>query len=114
MAAQEFTPAFRDRWVRALRSGEYEQTRGRLRDATGFCCYGVACDLIDPDGWEGAGNWGFISHHNAVALPNQTVFRLAVALERLNLQGDNDKGKDFSYIADKLEAYKFPEAEVPA
>lgn len=32
-------------WVKALRSGEYEQTRSWLRDDDGFCCLGVACDV---------------------------------------------------------------------
>lgn len=37
------------KWVEALRSGEYEQGRGRLRvtDNAGdsFCCLGVACEI---------------------------------------------------------------------
>lgn len=32
-------------WIEALRSGNYQQTRGRLRDTTGFCCLGVAEDI---------------------------------------------------------------------
>lgn len=32
-------------WVKALRSGDYKQGRGRLRDGKFFCCLGVACDL---------------------------------------------------------------------
>lgn len=38
-------------WVEALRSGEYEQTRGILtrinsdEEPVGHCCLGVACDL---------------------------------------------------------------------
>jgi hypothetical protein len=32
-------------WVEALRSGEYKQARGRLRDEDKFCCLGVLCDL---------------------------------------------------------------------
>jgi len=32
-------------WVEALRSGEYEQTTGRLRYMDAFCCLGVLCDL---------------------------------------------------------------------
>lgn len=33
-------------WVRALRSGEYEQGQGQLRDFEDrFCCLGVLCDL---------------------------------------------------------------------
>jgi hypothetical protein len=37
-------------WVDALRSGDYQQTTGRLRRethsaGTGFCCLGVLCNL---------------------------------------------------------------------
>lgn len=50
------------RWVRALRSGRYRQTTGKLRarnkagNATNnFCCLGVLCDLYAQDhpeaGW---------------------------------------------------------------
>lgn len=47
-------------WLSALRSGDYQQTRGRLKKPDGFCCLGVLCDLyikennlhwdIDEDG----------------------------------------------------------------
>jgi hypothetical protein len=32
-------------WVNALRSGEYNQTKERLRKGENFCCLGVLCDL---------------------------------------------------------------------
>lgn len=32
-------------WLAALRSGEYKQTTGVLKDACGYCCLGVAADL---------------------------------------------------------------------
>ena len=48
------------KWVDALRSGKYTQTRGVLRNDEGnepkFCCLGVACDLYaketNVDGWQ--------------------------------------------------------------
>jgi hypothetical protein len=46
----------RELWVKALRSGDYEQTTGDLRNGTGFCCLGVACDLYANT--EGEGAWG--------------------------------------------------------
>ena len=40
-------------WIPALRSGDYKQGKGRLRDSKDrFCCLGVACDLIDPNAWD--------------------------------------------------------------
>lgn len=38
-------------WVRALESGKYEQTSGNLKTDEGFCCLGVACNLVDPNAW---------------------------------------------------------------
>ena len=35
----------KDKLVYALRSGEYTQTHGCLRNDTGFCCLGVATDI---------------------------------------------------------------------
>lgn len=32
-------------WLTALRSGEYEQGHGNLRNGDKFCCLGVLCDL---------------------------------------------------------------------
>lgn len=34
------------KWVAALRSGEFNQARGRLRTDTGFCCLGVLCEIF--------------------------------------------------------------------
>lgn len=35
----------------ALESGRYPQTTGTLRDHDGYCCLGVACDVMTPDRW---------------------------------------------------------------
>jgi hypothetical protein len=37
-------------WVDALRSGLYEQGRGRLSDGTKYCCLGVACEVAIANG----------------------------------------------------------------
>lgn len=34
------------KWVNALRSGKYHQTRGNLQDEDGYCCLGVACRVF--------------------------------------------------------------------
>lgn len=49
----KFTQELKDKWLTALRSGEYSQTSYSLRDENGFCCLGVLCDIIDPEGWCG-------------------------------------------------------------
>lgn len=49
-------PEIKERWVAALRSGEYAQTMGFLHDKEGFCCLGVLCEIAVADGviekWE--------------------------------------------------------------
>lgn len=40
----------KERWISALRSGDYPQTKGTLRDADGYCCLGVLCDIAAKDG----------------------------------------------------------------
>jgi hypothetical protein len=45
------TPEFKAKWIEALRSGKYQQTRGALKDDKGMCCLGVAADLIDSSQW---------------------------------------------------------------
>ena len=48
-------PDIADRWVAALRSGEYEQGRSVLRSTDNtYCCLGVLCDLAAQDG---VGEW---------------------------------------------------------
>lgn len=46
-------------WVAALRSGKYEQGNGLLHYESSdagpngaYCCLGVLCDLLSPEGWE--------------------------------------------------------------
>jgi hypothetical protein len=40
----------KDKWVRALLSGDYSQTEGTLRRGNTFCCLGVLCDLAEREG----------------------------------------------------------------
>lgn len=35
-----------EKWVAALRSGKYQQTKDQLQNEYGYCCLGVACDLF--------------------------------------------------------------------
>lgn len=40
--------AIKAKWVEALRSGEYQQTQGKLHDNTSnsYCCLGVLCRVV--------------------------------------------------------------------
>lgn len=41
----KMNPQVKEMWVNALRSGDYNQTQGKLRTPGGFCCLGVLTDL---------------------------------------------------------------------
>jgi hypothetical protein len=43
-------PAVKEKWIEALRSGDYEQGKGALSIAGTYCCLGVLCDLAVKDG----------------------------------------------------------------
>lgn len=43
------------KWLAALRSGEFPQTQGHLRDHKGYCCLGVACEVYRRE--TGRGRW---------------------------------------------------------
>lgn len=84
----------KNRWILALRSNEYDQGTGRLRDANdGYCCLGVLCDLAAQDGvgqWtdlnqrsypEAQGikpQWAFTPYGGGVEEEQETVLPLAV------------------------------------
>jgi hypothetical protein len=39
----------KDKWVAALRSGEYKQGKRKLRNKDKFCCLGVLCDVYSKE-----------------------------------------------------------------
>jgi hypothetical protein len=102
----------RRKWVDALRSGNYKQTRGVLRGlaSQGFCCLGVACDV------SGITKWIYGTYDGAAAnLPPSVVEWLGVEKDgrfyteipenkARNLVTLNDAfGYDFNKIADLIE-----------
>lgn len=36
------------KWIKALRGGEFKQTTNVLQDEKGYCCLGVACEILMP------------------------------------------------------------------
>lgn len=44
-------PEVKEKWIAALRSGEYRQARGVLNDGQGgYCCLGVLCEVAKQEG----------------------------------------------------------------
>lgn len=64
----------KNKWVEALRSGEYVQTKNMLKSVDGgFCCLGVLCDIHAQESsgkWEEDDDSGFCYYdHNQEILP---------------------------------------------
>lgn len=38
-------PEIKEKWLQALRSGDYKQSVGFLKTDAGYCCLGVLCEL---------------------------------------------------------------------
>ena len=113
----EETLELRDRWAAALRSGDYEQGNGKLRDGNKWCCLGVLGDLLVRDGLvDGDDCWEAGELQERGELPNTTSIPRAY-FPRLRWPNDptttwpqdilismNDEGgRTFAEIADAVE-----------
>ena len=93
--------------VKALRSGEYQQTRNQLRKDDSFCCLGVACDI------SGLGNWSesvygktkvFIYAENSGVMPSFVMdFYGFTHKGAIILSNMNDSGSSFEEISVVIE-----------
>ncbi len=96
----------RARWIAALRSGEYKQARGKLRDGNAMCCLGVLCDVADPRGWkEVASSW---EYQGRDSYPPTDLLRKVGVTSQGALANRNDGRSDFkphsfAEIADFIE-----------
>lgn len=116
-------PALKDRWVQALRSGDYTQGRGFLRQGDLFCCLGVLCDLMGVE-WEEVDAPTYravwtdpdtgVTQRGVETLPTILAAKLGVesvvrvALEDgevTSLTALNDGGSSFAEIADVIEEW---------
>ena len=114
---------FKEQWLAALRSGNYNQTSGYMKRDDAFCCLGVAYNILhkekEDNGWIkppvsfGRGNVFYTSVGKAY-LPGegdypsdvwealvQDVFPMTSWLTHLSNM--NDSGKTFDEIADLIE-----------
>jgi hypothetical protein len=110
-------PHIKSKWVAALRSGQYKQGSGRLRDKKNrFCCLGVLCNLhaqafpefaageLNPlryAGYEGCippivMKWADIEDNRGGWV--------VIDGSRRALTGHMDAGRTFAEIADAIEA----------
>lgn len=101
------------KWVKALRSGQYPQSGGNLKDKFGYyCCLGVLCD-IQGAAWTQSKNKnregstpridGEIAHRNGEQYVRDKFAGGLSKAEQVNLASKNDLGRTFPEIADYIE-----------
>jgi hypothetical protein len=105
----------KQKWVSALRSGEYQQCRGYLRTDNGFCCLGVLCDLYGKENnveWQHNEVDGYLYEKHSTVLPLSVMEwadvdgRSADICNRTEtLAKLNDSGSTFNEIADLIEEH---------
>lgn len=117
---KELREELRAEWVKALRSGEFQQCQGQLSSGGGFCCLGVAAELVHrrfPEvlpvaalsSEDGELEWRDYGPETYCLPP---VAQAALGLlddcgdfgDGRSLANLNDQGKTFSEIADVIES----------
>ena len=99
-------PEMKQKWIEALRSGVYQQGRGKLRwENNSYCCLGVLCDIVDPSGWSSEAEDQRYTHHDREGFPPYEVTDKVGLLchEIHNLALMNDDGVSFEEIANHIE-----------
>lgn len=115
---RKMDPVVKQKWLEALRNGEYAQGKQRLNRNNEFCCLGVLCDLY---GKEKETNWwrpeerqndGTLSFLNEmVYIPKEVMewAKLSNAYGMINEVADlaamNDGGNTFEEIATVIEEH---------
>jgi hypothetical protein len=99
------------KWAAALESGEYQQTKGVLRDPNGFCCLGVLCNIhaqenpeiaakeSDPDSYLGEVEVIPYQVQDWAGLSSVDGSLTTSATGDIMLAEENDKGMKFPQIA---------------
>ena len=100
----------KEKWLNALRSGDYQQTRQYLHKEDGFCCLGVLCDLYGKEHnveWELVnGDTYYEFQDEPELLPLFVAEWAGVERHRSFTLGElNDNGSTFNEIADLIEKH---------
>ena len=105
--------AFAEKWIEALRSGEYSQGWRRLHKTNGgFCCLGVACVIqgipVDKLLYKSVINSDVIGYEY---VPKELIGDirendLVTQLTRLNDDGQHDFNQIASWIEENVEFYE--------
>ena len=103
-------PEIKAQWLTALRSGDYQQGQGYLRQGDQYCCLGVLCDLygkaVGPEWDDGPNEWADIQamHGEEATLPFKVQEWAGIdSPSPLDLAALNDNGSTFEELANIIE-----------
>lgn len=102
---------FKDKWLTALRSGEYKQGQGCLYDSENdcYCCLGVAVALVSDGVAHDKGNWGYVDSTTEEWQQSGILDDYPQILQGWNkvtsilMDMNDEEGKSFLEIADYIE-----------
>lgn len=104
-------PEVKEEWVKALRSGEYEQGEGFLCKNGRFCCLGVLIDVAVEGDWVlvedslGCGDyWALDGNSGTLPVERQQELGLS-GICHGQLTAMNDDGISFAEIATWIERH---------
>ena len=104
----------KEKWLNALRSGDYKQTKSCLHKGDGFCCLGVLCDLY---GKEHNVEWKLVDAGIYYEFQDKKAILPLSVIEWAGVEDDNpeicetplsrlnDIGSTFNVIADLIEEH---------
>jgi len=106
----------KDKWINALRSGEYKQGIGGLKYRDAFCCLGVLCDLHAKETdtrWVDYAEEGWLSDYldNDGSLPDEVIewaglkVQDPVICSHFISTYNDKKGYSFDRLADLIDKY---------
>jgi hypothetical protein len=115
---EKLSKRFKDKWVKALRSGDYKQTQSTLYDGKdGYCCLGVGAivcgvpkhKLLNIGLLNNKYNSDLVKEYK---IPKQIVGEsdpydedYNIIVDKLSTFNDTDEGKSFKWIASYIERY---------
>lgn len=88
-------PIIKEKWVKALRGGEYQQGRNRFFSDDAFCCFAVGYHVLNP----GAD----MTMHTT--LDGVHALGLSYKQKDALIVMNDEEGKSFAEIADYIEEY---------
>jgi hypothetical protein len=102
----------KEKWLFALKSGNYKQIQERLSSPEGYCCLGVLCEVLEvPKSvglviqYEGSHSTLPISVTQKTDLTRYGDFRGFIINGKYTLADLNDSGASFDFIAHIIETY---------